>query len=267
MREAFFKIARSFVPRSWRIWAREIVSGNPDEIALIGRIFERPGQMVDVGAHFGGASEPFLRRGWKVLAFEPDTQNCAVLETRLERLAGLTLDKRAISDTVGEVQPFYISPLSSGISSLHHFHPSHRESGKIAVTTLDVALAQHGVTRIDFLKTDIEGLDLFALRGLSSAWPVTVVMSEFEDRKTRSLGYVAADVGDLLVARGYHVIVSLWHPIVEYGCRHRWRAFVRYPCIIPGDSWGNFLAFSRPEDAKRFEKFARRCGREIQNGC
>jgi len=135
------------------------------------------------------------------------------------------------------------------------------------VTTLDLALAQHGVTRIDFLKTDIEGLDLFALRGLSSARPVTAVMSEFEDRKTRSLGYVAADVGDLLVARGYHVIVSLWHPIVEYGSRHRWRAFVRYPCIIPGDSWGNFLGFSRPEDAKRFEKFARRCGRKIRNRC
>jgi hypothetical protein len=86
VKKVLFDIVRRLMPGSWRRAARKVLFGdaNPDEIALIGKILDRPGLMVDVGAHFGGACEPFLHRGWKVLAFEPDAENRAMLNPAAE---------------------------------------------------------------------------------------------------------------------------------------------------------------------------------------
>ena len=258
--DLIYALARRLLPRKWRTALKRIGSRNPDEIGLVWHTLRgvQAGQMVDVGAHRGGAARPFLEVGWRVLAFEPDSANRTEMLAEFGNLAALTMDPRAVSDKVSDGQAFYTSSVSTGISSLHAFHSSHVPSQAVSVTTLDLALAEHGIAAVDFLKIDIEGLDLFALRGLDAAVPVRTVMAEFENRKTQSLGYGAADLADHLVARGFVVVASIWHPIVEYGRQHRWQAFARYPCSLPPDAWGNFIAFSSPADLKRFEKASRR---------
>lgn len=44
--------------------------------ALLGKV--QQGVMVDVGAHHGYTALPFLRAGWRVLAFEPDPLTVAI---------------------------------------------------------------------------------------------------------------------------------------------------------------------------------------------
>ena len=214
--------------------------------------------MVDVGAHRGGAAQPFLQAGWRVLAFEPDSSNRTAMLAEFGHLSTLTMDTRAISDRASDGRAFYISSVSTGISTLHAFHSSHAPAQPVCVTTLDNALAEHSITAVDFLKIDIEGMDLFALRGLDASVPVRAVMVEFEDRKTQSLGYTAADLADHLVARGFAVVASIWYPIVEYGRQHRWQTFSRYPCALPAEAWGNFIAFSSAADLELFKKASRR---------
>lgn len=220
-----------------------------DEAAMVANLFTELPQdgrvMIDVGAHHGSSLRPFALMGWSVLAFEPDHENRAALERKASSWGKVTIDARAVSDIPIDKVPFYASDLSHGISGLLSFHESHRQVDEVEVTTLDKALDEHGVDRIDFLKIDVEGFDFAVLKGVP--WDriaPEVVLCEFEDAKTLQLGHRWRDIADFLVEHGYTVYVSEWYPIERYGVRHQWRSLRRYPCDLwVNESWGNLLAF------------------------
>jgi hypothetical protein len=75
------------------------------------------------------------------------------------------------------------------------------------------------------------------------------IVCEFDDFKTKNLGYTLQEQAALLVQNGYKIIVSEWHPIEEYGRTHRWRRFITDPKKVVGDRvWGNIIAVKEPED-------------------
>jgi hypothetical protein len=97
---------------------------------------------------------------------------------------------------------------------------------------------------IDFIKVDTEGNDLNVLNGctLEQLSP-KVVLCEFEDKKTKKIGYTYKDLGNYLLDHGYDVFMSEWYPIERYGIEHSWRCIKRYPCETEDtSSWGNFIA-------------------------
>lgn len=241
------RAAVASIPIARRIY-RRLRPPEFDELELVHRAFGTfGGLMVDVGAHTGGSLERFAtdhaRHGprWQVLAIEPDPANREVLARRYGRRPNVTIDARAIGDTDGELVTLYTSGVSSGISSMSPFDPSHRPSVQVETVRLDTLLAD--VPRVMILKTDTEGWDLPVLRTFPwQRMKPNVVVCEFEDRKTLPLGYTAGDLGDFLVERGYHVLVSEWWPIAEYGRRHRWRRLARYPVELGEQAWGNLIA-------------------------
>ncbi len=244
-------VARRVLPTEVRHLLREMIYGpRVDEVALVHRYFGQPEAdapprvMVDVGAHHGASLEAFARDGWNVLAFEPDPANRAELERFCQGMGNVTIDPRALSDRENGEVPWFQSDVSSGISSLQAFHESHESSGCVEVTTLAQALEAHKIERVDFLKIDAEGLDLFVLRGHPWEWLAPeVVVCEFEDDKTTALGYGFRDLADYLVERDYQVLVSEWYPITQYGGTHRWRRYVPYPCeLVNVAAWGNLIA-------------------------
>ncbi|MEH6592727.1 MAG: FkbM family methyltransferase [Halioglobus sp.] len=202
--------------------------------------------MIDVGAHFGGSLAPFAEHGWKVFAFEPDPDNRAKLESGFANMPNVIIDDRAISDQPGKNVAFFASKVSTGISGLSAFHESHEEIAKVSVTTLAMFLAEqpHDNQTIDFLKIDTEGFDLSVLK--SVPWDDVqprMILCEFEDFKTRPLGYDYHDLADYLVDKGYSLVISEWYPIERYGIRHKWRCFSRYPSnLCNSDAWGNIIA-------------------------
>jgi len=218
-----------------------------DEVEIVRLAFRDAGVrgvMIDVGAHFGGTAAPFCQDGWRVLAFEPDSMNRARLVERLRPFPNAVIDMRALSNEEKEAVTFYRGSASTGISGLSAFDPSHVASDTVPMTTLTRALAEHGVTSVDFLKIDTEGFDKFVLEGVpwDSLQP-EVVICEFENRKTEPLGYTFSDLADYLVARGFRVIVSEWKPIARYGIEHDWSRFARYPCeLSTPQGWGNLIA-------------------------
>ena len=228
---------------------------NLDEVSIVFRVIGgKPGTMLDVGAHHGFSLSPFLERGWTVHAFEPDPANRAILSTRCPRAI---IDDRAVSEVDGEQVPLYTSDVSTGISTLSPFHATHRSSATVRTVRLDTYIRERGVEEVDFLKTDIEGFDFFALR--SFPWEIRrpkAVVCEFEDRKTTRLGHDVHDIAHYLTERRYSVLVSEWDPISEYGTRHHWRRFRRYPANIAADGWGNLIAVE-PELLGPLERAAR----------
>jgi FkbM family methyltransferase len=226
------------------------VHAHVDETAVIASMLdERRGVghvMLDVGAHTGSSTAHFDRLGWMVHCFEPHPASRESLAARFASHENVRIDPRALGDAPATNVPLYESPESSGIAALNPFHPSHRAAAQVDVTTVTEVVQELGLSSVDFLKIDVEGLDLAVLRGVP--WGdlrPDVVECEFEDAKTLALGHSWQDIGAFLRDQGYTVYVSEWHPVIRYGARHDWRRVVPFgddPDVDPA-AWGNLLAF------------------------
>lgn len=218
----------------------------------------RTGTMIDVGAHFGESFAPYLKMGWKVIAFEPDPSNRARLLENTKAEA-IQLYDCAVGDREEERVPFFASPESDGISTLTAFRETHKEVNRVRLTTLAKVLGEAKTEKVDFLKIDTEGHDLFVLRGFP--WErlrPEVVVCEFEDFKTIPLGYDFRQMGDFLIAQSYQVFLSEWAPILRYGTSHRWRSFKPYPCTLSDPKgWGNFVALKAGVDLAAIHRYLR----------
>ena len=241
------------LPESLKRRLRSIL---PDESRLIYNLFGHGGLdriMLDVGACKGDSLAPFAEGGWTVYAFEPDDENRAELNRRWGHNTNVHIDARAVSDKAATDLPFFRSPVSDGISSLAAFHESHESAGLVDATTIAEFTAEHELGQIGYLKVDTEGFDMFVLEGVD--WdrePPDVILCEFENAKTRPLGYSFDDLASFLVDRGYGVVVSEWYPVVEYGQTHRWRSFAQYPCpLADSEAWGNLIAVRDSDEAQR----------------
>ncbi|CAK0779602.1 Methyltransferase, FkbM family [Gammaproteobacteria bacterium] len=230
------------------------LSAHWDETEGVAEIFSSSltgSTMIDVGGHHGSALMPFLNKGWKIFAFEPDEKNRAKLLERLAKhknRALVSLDIRCVSNKSQNAVSFYRSEQSTGISGLSAFHESHVEAQRVDTITLTEFFRDKALQSVDFLKIDTEGHDLFVLQGYpwDRVMPA-VIECEFEDTKTVPLGYNFHDLAGFLVAKGYTVYVSEWHPIIRYGIRHDWNRLSRYPCeLADPKGWGNLLAFLNP---------------------
>lgn len=230
----YFKSRKQFRPDESRI-AYDALNANSFK-----------GLMIDVGAHYGLSLLPFATSGWNILALEPDAKNREKLDAAVSELPNVKIDTRAVSDRIQNNVTFYSSDESTGISGLSSFHPSHKPSCTVNITTLDSLLDEYGIgdKTIDFLKIDTEGYDLFALKGFP--WhklKPRIIVCEFEDSKTTPLGYTFNDLADYLTQLDYKLIVSEWFPITQYGTLHDWRRFAEYPCnLMDANAWGNIIA-------------------------
>ncbi|MEM9724734.1 MAG: FkbM family methyltransferase [Pseudomonadota bacterium] len=201
--------------------------------------------MLDIGAHVGSSAAYFDALHWKILCFEPDEANRTSLIERFSDHDNVFIDPRAVGEEPSLQAPFFKSEQSTGVSGLHGFLESHQQDGTVDVTTVERIAAEHHIEHVEFLKIDVEGFDLPVLRGLNwNSLTPKIVEVEFDDDKTKKLGYTALDICQYLAERGYTLYISEWHPIIQYGTAHDWRRV--YPYLgeetqISG--WGNILAF------------------------
>lgn len=176
------------------------------------RCAETSSVMVDVGAQIGLWSRAYVELGWTVIAFEPEDQNFAQLVSNIDNRRGnFDARKLAVSDTVKGAQKLYFSEDFIGIHSLE---PNHRELSvrrfqEIEVSTLKDQLSALGEDNvIRFLKIDIEGAELPALRGFDFAiHQPEVIVCEFGTR-SKSFGYSFSDLAAHGAGLGYKCIVS-----------------------------------------------------------
>lgn len=225
-----------------------------DETQLLAAYFDkkREGIMIDVGAHHGSASRPFLNKDWTVYAYEPDPNNSKIIKERLKHYPSFNLSSKAVSNKLGETLDFFASEESTGVSGLSSFTDNHEKICEVSTTTLIHEINKFNIQEVDFLKIDAEGFDLMVLEGFP--WDkITpfVVECEFEDFKTKPLGYDFNNISDFLTSKGYTVYVSEWYPIIKYGSRHTWKRLFKYTHQkIDEDSWGNLLAFKEKPNLK-----------------
>jgi len=218
------------------------------------------GVMIDVGAHYGKTLAKFAENNWQVFAFEPDSKNRERLIWSYGDLENVVIDHRAVSDRNQDKATIYRSSISTGFSSLSPLHSSHQPGNEVSVITLETFFIEQGLyeKEVSFIKIDTEGYDLHVLKGIP--WTKVspkLILCEFGDIKTSTLGYTFHDLANYLIDQGYKLIVSEWYPLKDYGIPADWNRFCTYPCKLKyPKSWGNIFATN---DANLYQSLLEIC--------
>ena len=164
---------------TWR-WKIEMLAGQyeKDTTDLFKKII-RPGMTVlDIGGHIGYFTRLFSRLTGptgRVVAFEPDPSNFALLKKNTAHLPNVTLVNSAVADKKGIVD-FYQIEDSTGC---HTTIPTKAPAKKFSVDAVIIDDFSMGFYP-DVIKMDIEGGEPRALLGmekiLASEHPLSIVM-------------------------------------------------------------------------------------------
>ncbi len=221
----------------------------PELTAFLERVL-KPGMVFfDVGAHIGEhvvLGSTLVAPDGQVHAFEPDSRNFAFLEKNVEMngLHNVFLNRLAVYDkdtTLEFVQTR--EPSTSHIRS-----HSVAESGPlltVKATTLDHYIEDNGIDKVDVLKIDVEGAELYVLRGAQSLLDkpngqAPIIIFEYSQANCKRFGYHPDEIVTLLKSRGFTIWV-----LKEGGTLERLR-----PELLPDPSYHINLVAIKGNDVK-----------------
>lgn len=173
----------------------------------------RPGGVfLDVGANAGLYSVLAAKRvgpGGRVIAFEPAQANVELLKRNIEMnaLSNVTIISKAVGDKVGQCQ-FAVSRDGAMNSLAQTGHPGQKIENwqTIEMTTLDAALQELKLPRIDFIKIDVEGAEKLVFEGARetlTAFPNAVILFEAANIAATSFNYTAKSLLAELQRQGF----------------------------------------------------------------
>jgi FkbM family methyltransferase len=185
------------------------------------RRFLKPGMTaLDIGAHCGFhtllLSKAVGPRG-RVLAFEPSASNLRRL--RLHLAMNFRRNVNVLPWALGEEDGSGTLYEVEGNTVLNSLRPQANATPAtptvVAVKPLDKVLGELRIEKVDFVKLDVEGAELPALKGaerLLSAVPRPVILCEVQEETTRAWGYSSRQIVEHLCARGF-----LWFRLNDHG--------------------------------------------------
>ncbi len=203
-------------PVGWQLYFSR--SYDDAELREVLRLVQPGDVCVDVGANIGFYALNLARavgHGGRVIAFEPLRRNALALElaAELNGFGHLAVETDVVSSRSGQ-QVAAICP--TGYSGSTRFQPPAEPPAKQAAAyqtvTLDDYFAAHGISRVDFIKIDVEGAELEVLRGaeklLGSRHAPRAILLELDPENMARFDCVAGDVVDYLGRYGYAALLA-----------------------------------------------------------
>lgn len=124
--------------------------------------------IFDIGANIGWNSlnAAKLNKKLKVYAFEPieDTYSYLLKNIKLNQLENVIPNKIGLSDRNGTAY-FFVDPEHSGSASEKKITDKNVNRVKVTLKKLDDYCIKNQINRIDLIKCDVEGAELFVLKG------------------------------------------------------------------------------------------------------
>lgn len=178
-------------------------------VMLFLRRWIRPGFVVcDVGANIGTYSLPLARlvgeRG-HVLAFEPNRSTRACLRQNLRQnlLHNVSVVPAAAGPASGSAR---LVVTADNLGEVHLASPAQRGDVTVDVATIDAEVERRGLRRVDFIKLDVEGFELAALRGATrtlAANPRLLIQTEIVPAHSARYGFSPADLTAFFATFGF----------------------------------------------------------------
>jgi FkbM family methyltransferase len=201
-------------PSLYRLALRASGSRNVEKMTYL-RLVKDGDTVFDIGANRGDFTALFsnvVGPAGAVHAFEPVLPTFSALSERIGgecRFRNVTLNHHAIGDTEGmfqiQVPAGEFGQASLRSHTLAAWAKQERQSFDCQVLTLDSYVSQNDVKRLDFIKIDVEGAELPALRGggqtLERFHPV--IHCECLAAWTSPFDYTPADLVSYLRSHGY----------------------------------------------------------------
>ena len=180
------------------------------ERTLLGQWVHPGDTVLDIGAHIGFFTL-FLSRlvepGGHVFSFEPCPTNRRLLEKNIEvnHRQNVTVVPAAVGDRSGPVS-FFLNPENSGD---HHIHARGEETPSLEVESIRLdAYPPLQETAVPFIKMDIQGAELQALKGMAELLdrnaPLRILM-EYWPAGLKRAGTDPLNLLEFLFARGFRV--------------------------------------------------------------
>jgi FkbM family methyltransferase len=170
----------------------------------------------DIGANggfFTVAAAKKIGSGGHVYAFEPSPRERALLERNIEinNLANVTVLPFAVGDQNENIK--FVLAEDGALNSIKETnHPSQKPESEIEVkmVTLDWFVKENNISKINFIKIDVEGAEKLAFEGsqeiLSKVNPT--ILFEANQFTSTAFGYSKQDLFDCLYKHDY--AISTW---------------------------------------------------------
>jgi len=172
--------------------------------------FDNGDVVFDIGANIGWFSLIFDRlcasKSVDIFSFEPDPTNVALLRENISRnrASRVRVQQLAVADVEDTLQLHLYRKSNLGRHSLLDIHKG--ETVDVKTVILDRFWEAQGLgTRTPrFIKMDIEGFELMALRGASGVLRrCPMVMLEYSPAYMKSASIVPGDLIDLMLGHGF----------------------------------------------------------------
>jgi FkbM family methyltransferase len=199
------------------------------EIQVVENFLKKGDVFIDIGANGGFytvIASKIVGESGHVYAFEPGTKELNLLRQNISAnsITNVTIIEKAVSNKEGSSR-FAISRDGAMNSLLETDHPSQQvdEWQDVEVTTLDSAVQDLNIKKINFIKIDVEGAEKFVFEGgkesiFSDANPV--ILFESCDLTSPSFGYSTEDLLKQMLDSGMFVYYigdkNKLIPILEY---------------------------------------------------
>ncbi len=175
----------------------------PDETRFIQDSIGTDFVVVDIGANIGYYTLIMASLAKEVHAFEPDPVNYGILQKNVtaNNLTNVVTYNKAVSEAA-EKRMLYVCDFNRG---MHRLYPSRycRDSIDVDAVRLDEV-----IHFADFIKMDIEGAELGALRGMTRLLEKgPTLLMEFHPPSIREYGANPRDVIAYVQSFGYRVML------------------------------------------------------------
>jgi len=158
-----FKIIQSIVSGVWDLESTETEAIMENHYIISENFMKKADYVIDAGAYTGDTAEIFSQIALEgaVFAFEPYEASYSKLQQR--HLLNVQCINKGLYSMEGVLQ-FTVHDNEPGGNSVSYTRYANKVE-QITVTTIDKFVLDNRIERIDFIKMDIEGSELFALQG------------------------------------------------------------------------------------------------------
>jgi len=164
----------------------------------------------DIGANIGCysliAAKQTGSKG-EVHSFEPVTKVFEKLQSNvlLNGFRNIKLNQNAVFEKSGVLELFVSSNENAGMSSMFHHDTESGQTEKAIAITIDEYVERMKITKIDFIKIDIEGAELFALKGMRNTLRrfSPIILMELSDDILNSTFIKEHEILNLLMELNY----------------------------------------------------------------